>query len=259
MKSLIVLFSLFLIFIPTNDTKKWGKTGHRVVGDVAAEYLNDDAAEAVDRILGDESMAIASTWMDKIRSDSNYDYTHDWHWVTIPDGMTYAETEKNSNGDLIKAIRDITKKLESGNLSSQNEAKNLKMLIHLIGDIHMPLHVGTGNDRGGNQVDVNWFWESSNLHRVWDSGMINESQLSYTELSNAVDYTSEEKIKTLQNSSVLDWAQESMQLRKQVYQIPENRDINYEYMYRNWDTVQKRLRRAGVRLAGVLNKIYGGE
>jgi hypothetical protein len=179
--------------------------------------------------------------------------------VTIPDGMTYAETDKNSNGDLIKAIRDITKKLESGNLSSQNEAKNLKMLIHLIGDIHMPLHVGTGNDRGGNQVDVNWFWESSNLHRVWDSGMINESQLSYTELSNAVDYTSEEKIKTLQNSSVLDWAQESMQLRKQVYQIPENRDINYEYMYRNWDTVQKRLRRAGVRLAGVLNKIYGGE
>jgi len=259
MKSLIVLFSLFLIFIPTNDTKKWGKTGHRVVGDVAAEYLNDDAAEAVDRILGDESMAIASTWMDKIRSDSNYDYTHDWHWVTIPDGMTYAETEKNSNGDLIKAIRDITKKLESGNLSSQNEAKNLKMLIHLIGDIHMPLHVGTGNDRGGNQLDVNWFWSSSNLHRVWDSGMINESQLSYTELSNAVDYTSEEKIKTLQNSSVLDWAQESMQLRKQVYQIPENRDINYEYMYRNWDTVQKRLRRAGVRLAGVLNKIYGGE
>jgi len=256
MKSLIVLFSFLLTFTPANETKKWGQTGHRVVGDIAEQYLSDEAFETIDRILGDESMAIASTWMDEIRSDSDYDYTHDWHWVTVPDGMTYTETEKNPNGDLINAIRTLIDELKNRDLSSEQEAKHLKMLIHLVGDIHMPLHVGTGDDRGGNDVEVRWFWDSSNLHRVWDSGMIDESQLSYTELSDAINYISEDEIKELQNSTVFDWANESKKLRNQVYNLPDDRNINYEYKYHNWETVQKRLLQAGIRLAGVLNKIY---
>ncbi len=257
MKYLAALFA-FLLIAPSNhaDIQKWGKTGHRVAGDIAEQYLSENAAEAVDRILGDESMAIASTWMDEIRSDSKYDYTHDWHWVTIPDDKTYAETEKNPNGDLIKAIRTITEELKNSELSPEKETQYLRMLIHLIGDVHMPLHVGTGEDRGGNEMRVRWFWESSNLHRVWDSGMIDESKLSYTELSASIDYTSEKEIERLQNSSVLDWARESMALRDQVYNLPDDKNINYEYMYRNWDTVEKRLLQAGIRLAGVLNDIY---
>lgn len=258
MKHFIVLFTFLLTFVPSQKNETlWGKNGHRVVGDIAAQYLNEDAAQAVDRILGNESMAIASTWMDEIRSDPNYDYTADWHWVTIPDGMSYAETEKNPNGDLIKAIRTITEELKNGDLSTEKETENLKMLIHLIGDIHMPLHVGTGEDRGGNQVEVQWFWEESNLHRVWDSGMIEEQKLSYTELSESVNYVTAQEVKELQNSTVLDWARESMQLRDEVYNLPEDHNINYEYMYHNWGTVERRLKEAGIRLAGVLNDIYG--
>lgn len=257
MRSLIILFSLFIAFAPVNETREWGKTGHRVVGDIAQQYLNEDAAEAVNQILEGESLAIASTWMDEIRSDPGYNYTSDWHWVTIPDGMTYAETEKNPNGDLIDAIRTVTEKLKSGDISPEKETKHLKMLVHLIGDIHMPLHVGTGEDRGGNDVEVRWFWDSSNLHRVWDSGMIDESKLSYTELSKSVNRISDEEIKELQNSNVFDWARESMELRDEVYNLPDNKNINYEYMYHNWDIVEKRLLQAGIRLAGVLNEIYG--
>jgi hypothetical protein len=258
MKYLVILFA-FLLTAPANHANNhtWGKTGHRVVGDIAEQYLSEDAAEAVNRILGDESMAIASTWMDEIRSDSDYDYTNDWHWVSIPDGMTYAETEKNPNGDLINAIRTITTELESGELSPEKETEHLRMLIHLIGDVHTPLHVGTGEDRGGNEIRVRSFWESSNLHRVWDSGMIDEQQLSYSELSASINYLSEEEIGKLQSSDLLDWAQESIALREQVYDLPKDKNINYEYMYRNWETVEKRLLQAGIRLAGVLNEIYG--
>lgn len=254
MKLLLLILS-FLLLNATGD-KKWGKNGHRAVGDIAAHYLDEDAQKAVDRILGPESMAIASTWMDEIRSDSTYDYTADWHWVTIPDGMSYAETEKNPNGDLIKAIRDITADLKSGKLSAEEEEEKLKMLIHLIGDIHMPLHVGTGEDRGGNDVRVEWFWDSSNLHRVWDSGMIDETQLSYTELAKSINHPTEKQITEWQNSGVLDWARESMELRDEVYDLPKDKSINYEYMYRKYDIVEKRLLQAGVRLAGVLNEIY---
>lgn len=256
MKYLIIFFSFLMSFTPANETQEWGKTGHRVVGDVAQHYLTDDAAEAVHRVLDGKSLAIASTWMDEIRSDPSYDYTSDWHWVTIPGDMSYAETEKNPNGDLITAIRTITKKLKGGDLPPQKEAEHLKMLIHLVGDIHMPLHVGTGNDRGGNEVEVRWFWDSSNLHRVWDSGMIDESKLSYTELSKSVNNISEDQIKELQSSNVLDWARESMKLRDEVYDLPDDKNINYEYMYHNWDIVEKRLLQAGIRLAGVLNEIY---
>ncbi len=254
----ILLISLLLI-IPANDTQKsalWGQNGHRIVGDIAADYLTPEAREAVDRILGPTSMAIASTWMDEIRSDPAYDYTHDWHWVTVPDGMTYEQTEKNPNGDLINTLRTLIKELKSGSLTAEEEAKKLKMLIHLVGDIHQPLHVGTGEDRGGNQTEVEWFSEPSNLHRVWDSEMIDDRQLSYTEFSAAINHPSEKQLEQWQKSNVLDWAFEAMELRDQVYDLPSDHQLSYEYQYKNKDLLDRQLLKGGVRLAGVLNEIY---
>jgi len=255
MKILILLAAL--LFTANGTSEKWGRTGHRVVGEIADQYLNPLAKKEVESILGDESLAIASTWMDEIRSNPDYDYTHDWHWVTIPDGNTYGDTEKNPNGDVIKAITDIIAALNEGGLSRSDEAEKLKMLIHLVGDIHMPLHVGTGEDRGGNDIDVEWFWESSNLHSVWDSGMIDYTKLSYTELVKSINHPTREQIRKWQRSGVLDWAYESVELRDQVYDLPEDRELAYDYVYKNYDTVEKRLLQAGIRLAGVLNDIYG--
>lgn len=255
MKVLVFLFSLLLTLAPIDY--KWGKNGHRAVGEVAADYLNEEARITMNRVLGHESLAIASTWMDEVRSDPDYDYMSDWHWVTIPDGMAYSETEKNPNGDIIQALRNTIADLRNGDLNPTEEKEKVKILIHLVGDIHMPLHVGTGEDRGGNDVDVEWFWEPSNLHRVWDSGMIDESQLSYTELAKSINHPSEEQIRQWQSEDILDWAAESIELRDKVYNLPEDKSINYEYMYHNYDLVERRLLQAGVRLAGVLNDIYG--
>lgn len=250
----------FLLLIPVedfNNANVWGKNGHRIVGEIAADYLNPEAKKAVDRVLGPTSMAIASTWMDKIRSDPAYNHTHDWHWVTIPEGMTYQETKKNPNGDLISRLQTIIKKLKSGNLTARQETENLKMLIHLVGDIHQPLHVGTGKDRGGNDTKVQWFNEKSNLHRVWDTEMIEDTKLSYTEFSGAINHPTEKQIKRWQNSDVLDWAHEAMQMRDQVYSLPQNHKIGYQYQYKNRDLLDRQLLKGGIRLAGVLNEIYG--
>jgi hypothetical protein len=257
------MFYIFLIsvllFIPTemvHNVEIWGQTGHRIVGDIAADYLSTDSRKAIDRILGDESIAIASTWMDKIRSDPNYDHTHDWHWVTIPDGMTYPETEKNPNGDLISRLRILINELRSGNLTPREEKEKLKMLIHLVGDIHQPLHVGTGEDRGGNDTKVKWFYEDSNLHRVWDSEMIDDTKLSYTEFSEAINHPTRKEIKQWQDSDVLDWAYEAMELRDQVYDLPDDHQIGYQYQYKNRELLDRQLLKGGIRLAGVLNEIY---
>jgi hypothetical protein len=255
----IVLISVFLL-IPSGDLQKssmWGQNGHRIVGDIAADHLSQDARKEINRILGPTSMAIASTWMDKIKSDAAYDHTHDWHWVTIPNGMTYKETEKNPNGDLINTLRTIINELKSGSLSAEEERENLKMLIHLVGDIHQPLHVGNGNDRGGNETEIEWFYEESNLHRLWDTDMIDDTKLSYTEFADAINHPTDEQINKWQDSDVLDWAYESMDLRDQVYDLPDDRQMGYEYQYQNRDLLDRRLLQGGVRLAGVLNEIYG--
>lgn len=235
----------------------WGQTGHRAIGQVAEAHLSKKARKNIEKLLGAESMAIAAVWMDEIRSDSAYDHTHDWHWVTIPDGETYPQTEKNPHGDLVEAILRIKDILQSETASNPEKKEALKMLIHLVGDLHQPLHVGNGTDKGGNDVRLKWFYESSNLHRVWDSEIIDSKQLSYTELAASVNHPTKDQVCEWQKGSVVDWAHEAMQYRPQVYDTGGRDNLSYTYMYQNWDLVQLQIEKAGVRLASMLNEIFG--
>ncbi len=131
------------------------------------------------------------------------------------------------------------------------------MLIHLVGDVHQPLHVGNGTDRGGNDVKVTYFWKSSNLHSVWDTGMIDGQNLSYTEYVAWIDHTSDAQITQWKNDDLMVWVKESISLRPQVYDLPESKEINYRYNYNNIAAANERLLKAGVRLAGLLEEIYG--
>jgi hypothetical protein len=234
----------------------WGPTGHRTTGYIASLHLNKKAKQELERILQGQSLAIASTWMDEIRSDSSYDYMSDWHYVTIPDGETYEHSRKNPNGDILATIERLIHELKQKTVQGQKEAEYVKMLIHLIGDLHMPLHVGRENDRGGNQLKVMWFKNDSNLHRVWDEDIINETRLSYTELAESLDKPTAEQLQSWRNGNVRVWAMENLSYRNQIYGYEGNR-LGYEYAYRNFPLIRTRLLQAGVRLAQVLNEIYG--
>lgn len=250
-------FLAFLGLMIATQVFAWGVTGHRATGLIAERYLTKKAKKKLALLLGDESLPMITTWMDEIRSDSTYNRIHpDWHWVTIPDGQTYAEAQKNPNGDNIATIMRIVSELKTGGLSRQTELEYVKIMAHLVGDLHQPLHVGTGNDQGGNQVRVKWFREESNLHRVWDSDMIDGTRLSYTELAISVPKPDKTKVAKWQSGSVAEWAMESAGLRPQVYDIG-NGNLGYRYSYKNLPIVRQRILQAGVRLAGLLNEIYG--
>ena len=258
MKILLLTFGLLFTLNHDTDNEKWGQIGHYVTGEIAERHLTDKAAAEVSRILGDYSLPRATVWMDDIRSDSRYDYTNDWHWATIPNGMRYEDVEDDPDGKAIWAMETIIEELKAGGLSADDERDKLKFLIHLVGDIHQPLHVGTGEDRGGNSVRVTWMGGSSNLHRVWDSDIINSMQMSYTELANELDATiTSAMIAEWQSATVRDWAHESMEYRDRMYDLPEDMRIGYEYRYFNKDIIFKRLAQAGIRMAGLLNEIYG--
>jgi hypothetical protein len=253
MKNLGVTILLFHLVI---TALAWGSTGHRVTGWIAEKNVSKKAKKELDRILGGQSLAMASNWMDEIRSDSIYNYAEDWHFVTIPQGKTYAETKKNPKGDVIQTIDRLITALKSKKLNAKDEAEHLKMLIHLIGDIHQPLHVGVEGDHGGNDIKLTWFRSESNLHRVWDSQMIDDTNLSYTELAESLEKPGKDEISTWQKSSVEQWATESISYRDNVYNYG-NGKLGYKYAYDNFHIVRYRLLQAGIRLAGVLNDIYG--
>jgi len=249
---------LVVVLFVAPDAFGWGQTGHRVVGYVAQQRLSPEAKEQLDELLNGESLAQVSTWMDEIRSDSAYDHTHTWHWVTIPDGMRYAETEKNPDGDALGKTREIIGALRADTLAVEKERDYVRYLVHLVGDLHQPLHVGTGQDRGGNEETVIWFGEPSNLHRVWDSGMIDRKQLSFTEMARFVlGPASDARMAEWSENGVGAWVRESMGYRDQVYDLPQDRELGYAYSYNAFDIVEKRILQAGVRLAAMLNDIYG--
>ncbi len=233
----------------------WGPTGHRVVGEVAESHLSKKALKKVTLILEGESLAICSNWMDYIKSDSSFDSLSAWHYVTIP-SMDKYHNEGELKGDVIQAIDRFTMELKTKKFSV-DEKFALRSLVHLIGDIHQPLHVGNGLDRGGNSVKVKWFGRSSNLHRVWDSEMIDGQKLSYTEYAAWINTAKKDQVSKWQSAGVLVWAEESLNYRESIYDIPENGKLGYRYSYDHIAQVNFRLLQAGVRLAGVLNEIYG--
>ncbi len=255
MKKLLAICLLLPLFAV--QAYGWGQNGHRVVGLIAQQHLSRKAEKRVMELLECNSLAEASVWMDDIRSDDRYDHTHDWHWVTIPEGMTYEQSPKNPNGDLLMKINELLEALKKGNLSAEVQQEYIKYLVHLVGDLHQPLHVSQKDDQGGNKVKVKWFGDNSNLHRVWDSEMIDSKDLSFTELAKFLGKPDKAQVKAWQATTVLDWAKESQNLLPQVYSVPDYERMGYQYMYINYGTVEQRLLQAGVRLAGLLNEIYG--
>lgn len=237
----------------------WGQTGHRVVGEIATSQLKPCTEKKIAAILQGESLAMCSTWMDEVKSDKAYDHWDPWHYCTIGDHQSYAEAGTPSQGDILMKLDEITRELETKKFKHGGEANAIKILVHLLGDLHQPLHVGRGDDKGGNDFKIKYFGKSSNLHRIWDSDLIDGTQLSYTEYSqHLLRTTTQDRVKQHQSGSYLDWANESKALRMAgIYPSADLENLSYQYGYENYSRLEERLVQAGVRLAMVLNRIYG--
>lgn len=233
----------------------WGPTGHRIVGEVAQKYLTKSALQGIEKLVGKESLAIMSNWPDFMKSESSFNYASPWHYVTIPDGSTYEQIEKDPKGDVVEAIGRMITTLKNKNATKEQKVESLKFLVHFVGDIHQPLHVGKSGDRGGNTVEVQWFGEKMNLHHLWDEALIDFQKLSYTEYATALDIVEKSQIKTWMKDDITVWIKESMDLRPQVYAIGDGK-LSYEYNYNNIGNLNRRLLQGGVRLAAVLNQVF---
>ena len=134
----------------------------------------------------------------------------------------------------------------------------LKLLIHFVGDIHQPLHIGLKSNLGGNRIKVQWFNNPTNIHAIWDESLINFQQLSYTEYAKAINFTTPAQIRAWQKQPIIQWAVESYEIAETLYpEITEdNQKLSYRYNFLHVQTMNERLLKGGVRLAGILNELF---
>ena len=250
----IVLFIASTLSLMAAD---WGKTGHRVIGLVAQQHLTPKTAQAVSALLEGQSLAFVSTYADEIRSDSRYRHFAPWHYVNLPLDKKYGEVPPNPKGDVIHAIKTCLGVLKSPDANNEDKAFHLRMLVHFVGDLHQPMHVGRAEDKGGNDIAVYWFGKKSNLHRLWDSDLIDHYQMSYTELAQNLPNYGQDQHKDIAQAPLLSWAEESQKHAKHIYaQTEPNQRLGYKYHYQYFGIVRDRLHKAGLRLAAVLNQIF---
>lgn len=239
----------------------WGMLGHRIVGQIADSYLTRQAKKEIFKILGTESIAMTSTWPDFIRSDPDYSYLNPWHYINLKPGLdetvlkTYLATDTVT--DAYTKINWLTGQLKNKGLEQDKKVLYLRLLIHIVGDIHQPLHTGRFDDLGGNKIKVLWLNNPFNLHQVWDDRLIEFQQLSYTEYTNAINHTTKAERKEWQAEPVSEWIWQSYQLVEKIYaDVKPDDKLGNLYNFKNIGVVNQQLLKGGVHLAGLLNEIF---
>ncbi|WP_422897651.1 S1/P1 nuclease [Polaribacter staleyi] len=255
---IFLMISLFFFSKPsTEETVFWGPTGHRTTGKIAEKHLTNKAKRKIDKLLKGQSLAFVATYGDEIKSDKKYNEFYSWHYVNMDLDEKYADAEKNPKGDLVTGIQKCIQVLKDENSAEEDKVFYLKMLVHLVGDLHQPLHIGQREDKGGNGIQVQWFGNGTNLHTVWDSKMIEEWNMSYIELANNAEDLSKKEIKAIEKGTLVDWVDEVHETTKEVYNsVKVGENLKYRYSYDYFGTVRTQLQKGGIRLAKILNDIF---
>ena len=260
-KTLVVMISCIapeLNATPLTQNDNWGQTGHRVVGYIAEANLSKRALKKINKLLGGHSIAYYSTYADEIKSESAYNKYGPWHYVNYPMSETYKLEEASEKGDLVQGIYTCIQIIQSANTSKEEKAFHLKLLIHFVGDAHQPLHVGQSEDRGGNNIKVKWFSTSSNLHRVWDSNLIESWGMDAKTLSEELMRgTSVTQRNSFAKGNITEWIEESHQIAREIYNSAKDGDrLGYRYSYDHNSLLFEQLRKGGYRLAKLLEELF---
>ncbi len=248
------------LLVPTNLTA-WGPEGHIVIATIANARLTPAARAAVRQLLGRHSLASVANFADQIRPQRPE--TANWHFVDIPkDETNYdpgRDCQPSPKGDcVIAAIARAETALKDRSLPRKQRAEALKFLVHFVGDLHQPLHCSDNHDRGGNDVNVSFLGRPSNLHRVWDSGIIGEVNLPPADYAAQLDsWLDSQDTSALEKGTTVDWALQAHKLAKDdAYKIPDNHQLDVSYVDENDPIVDQQLAVAGLRLAKVLNDTF---
>jgi len=248
----LVLRWIVLLLLIAGPVQPWGGKGHRVVAMIAGERLSPETRRGVRDLLGSESLVEVSTWADEIRRYRPQ--TDQWHYINVP--MEARDPDILSfcppGGCVVSKIDDFRSVLTNPHASPANRRDALKFLIHLVADLHQPLHVGDRNDRGGNRTQVVYFRTPANLHRVWDTEILQRME-EEAALASGLSRTA--RLGWARGTPV-DWAAESHAVAREVAYKHLSRKVGAPYHQQAETALRVQLAKAGVRLAAMLNRVW---
>ncbi len=157
------------------------------------------------------------------------------------------------------AIKSQYAVLADKNASKEEKQLALKLLVHFVGDIHQPMHMGHLSDLGGNRIKVKFFGRNRNLHGIWDTDIVESGHnWTYSEWQNQIDRASkDDEAWIISSTNPDDWGKETFVYATKIYDAtPEDTEISYDYVAEWTPVVEQQLLKGGLRLAHLLNTLF---
>ncbi len=253
-----LVFGLWLIFVPR--VFGWGGEGHTLIARLAMARLSPRAAAAVAQILGpDTTLPGIASWADQIRSQRRD--TGPWHYIDIPISAPHLDMKRDcpDGACIIAKIEEFQRTLKDRSADPVKRREALLFLVHFVGDMHQPLHCSDNSDKGGNGVKLQFLGRPTNLHSLWDTGLLARMDSQDALLAAMTKDLTPARARGFAKGNVRSWAEQShRQAQLVVYgklprPVPESLQLGAEYQEAANPVVREQIERAGVRLAKVLN------
>lgn len=260
-RTAVLLSACFLL---TPAARAWGPDGHRIVADLAQRHLSPAAEAQVEQLLAPEHtrrLADVANWADDIQDDPSqqalWKATRALHYINLRDrDCDYQPPRDCRDGRcVVQGLAHYVAVLGDRGQDATARREALKFVVHFVGDVHQPLHAGYRDDKGGNLYQVQFQGRGSNLHRVWDSGMLRSRGLDWQDYAQRLDARGPVALSPATRAPFAAWAEESCRLSRDIY--PDGHTVDAAYVQAELPLAERRLREAGQRLAELLNRTLG--
>lgn len=294
--ALVLLLSSMVAATASRPARAWGGYGHAIVADIAQDRLTPEALRHAKSLLaleGHQGLDQVASWPDEIghipKSKGGAPETLVWHYVDIDTRhASYDRSRDCADGNCVtEKLPELEATLADANAPPQKRLQALKWVVHLVGDLHQPLHAAErDHDKGGNAIRLTYYGETANghmnLHSVWDSGVIDHegklvvgphysinladarreaNTLAARITPDETAYWTRDFATDTMHQATVDWVNESHELARTLAYgaLPANKGaaLGDAYTAMAWPVIQIRLEQAGVRLAAVLNAALG--
>lgn len=263
-KNTALILRLFAaaVFFASSSAFAWGTTGHRVIAEIAENNMDHSSKAELRKLIGKQKLAYWANWPDFIKSDTTgvWKQADVWHYINIPPQKNLVDFKlaltQQAGPNLYTQIKVLKEQLKNRKTPYADRNIALRFLIHLVGDLHQPLHTGRAEDLGGNKIRLTYFGDKTNLHSLWDSKIVESQGYSYTEFARVLDTLNSTQKKKVQLGNLEEWFFDSHQIANTVYaKTPGDKNYSYDYNYLFTATLERQLLYGGLRLAKVLNEV----
>jgi hypothetical protein len=231
----------------------WGDKGHRIVAAIARGQLDKEVVELVDYYLKGTTWEDAACWMDQPSQNKKYEATKAQHLVTLPKDKTFVKSREPS---LINQLDFVTSMIQKRSmLGLEMVGEHIRILFHLLADLHQPLHAGYPEDKNGSTAAVKYNGKTTDLHSFWDNDIIDESKVDVWKCTKYIFGLQQKDRSAIQKIDYVSWLNETRATLGDVYAFKDG-VLDKAYIDKNAALVEQQLSKAALRLIAVINSLF---